>query len=86
MIKKLSFVSHGSLKRFPHTFTTVRYIQLCLKVPAVNPNSLLFFMNAPMNERGRGVRRMCGAARQHSRLTIASSVFIYLLDCLRELD
>ena len=24
MIKKLSCVSHGSLKRFPHTFTTCR--------------------------------------------------------------
>ena len=23
MVKKLSCVSHGSLKRFPHTFTTV---------------------------------------------------------------
>ena len=24
MIKKLSCVSHGSLKRFPHTFTTIK--------------------------------------------------------------
>ena len=27
MIKKLSCVSHGSLKRFPHTFTTDNHIQ-----------------------------------------------------------
>ena len=45
MIKKLSCVSHGSLKRFPHTFTNLSHIflfpylmkyELCLTSSKIN--------------------------------------------------
>ena len=35
MVKKLSCVSNGSLKRFPHTFTTVRLLVVYCQNPGI---------------------------------------------------
>ena len=73
MVKKLSCVSCGSLKRFPHTFTNVGQPTILEPLPSVEPERITSqFNELQMNE----IMKMWSS--HHTPKNFASSFYIFL--------